>query len=82
MRGGSTLVTARNILFHNSIAYNAETGEKSWAVDLNQDNVAPITYILDGKQYIAVLARSAPKNRLFVFALDGKEPIPPITTRP
>jgi quinohemoprotein ethanol dehydrogenase len=81
MRGGATLVTAGNILFHNSIAYNAETGERLWAADLNGDNVAPVTYMLDGKQYIAVLARSSPNNRLFVFALDGKEPIPPIAAR-
>ena len=74
MRGGSTLVTAGNILFHNSIAYNAETGEKLWSVDLDGENAAPITYMLDGKQYISVLARGYPNNRLFTFALDGKEP--------
>jgi quinohemoprotein ethanol dehydrogenase len=76
MRGGSTLATAGNLLFHNSIAYNAETGEKLWQADLNGDNVSPVTYMLDGKQYVAVLARSYPNNRLFVFVLDGKEPIP------
>lgn len=82
MRGGSTLVTGGNILFHNSIAYNAETGEKLWAADLNGENTAPITYMLDGKQYISVLARGTPNNRLFTFTLDGKEPIPPIPARP
>lgn len=82
MRGGSTLVTAGNILFHNSIAYNAETGEKLWEADLNGENTAPITYMLDGKQYISVLARGTPNNRLFTFTLDGKEPIPPIPARP
>jgi quinohemoprotein ethanol dehydrogenase len=82
MRGGSTLVTAGNILFHNSIAYNAETGEKLWEADLNGENTAPITYMLDGKQYISVLARGTPNNRLFTFTLDGKEPIPPIPPRP
>jgi quinohemoprotein ethanol dehydrogenase len=82
MRGGSTLVTAGNVFFHNSIAYNAETGEKLWEADLNGENTAPITYMLDGKQYISVLARGYPNNRLFTFTLDGKEPIPPIPARP
>jgi quinohemoprotein ethanol dehydrogenase len=82
LRGGSTLATAGNILFHNSIAYNAETGEKLWELNLQGDNVAPVTYMLDGKQYIAVLARTYPNNRLFVFALDGKEPLPPLSKAP
>ncbi len=78
LRGGSTLATGGNLVFHNSIAYNAQTGEKLWQMDLNGDNVAPITYVLDGKQHIAVLARTYPNNRLFVFALDAKEPLPPM----
>jgi len=82
MRGGSTLVTAGNILFHNAIAYNAETGEKLWSADIGGENVAPITYMLDGKQYISVLARGYPNNRLFTFALGGNEPIPQIPERP
>jgi quinohemoprotein ethanol dehydrogenase len=78
LRGGSTLATGGNLVFHNSIAYNAQTGEKLWQMDLNGDNVAPITYMLDGKQYVAVLARTYPNNRLFVFALDAREPLPPM----
>jgi hypothetical protein len=30
LRGGATLATAGNLVFHNSMAYNAETGEKLW----------------------------------------------------
>ena len=78
MRGGSTLATAGGILFHNSIAYNAETGEKLWELDLGVENAAPITYMLDGKQYISVLARGNENNRLFTFVLDGKEPVPAV----
>ncbi|HVV45975.1 MAG TPA: PQQ-dependent dehydrogenase, methanol/ethanol family [Bryobacteraceae bacterium] len=78
LRGGSTLATAGNLVFHNSTAYNAETGERLWEVDLHGENVAPVTYMLDGKQYISVFARSYPNNRLFTFVLDGKEPIPPL----
>ena len=81
MRGGSTLATAGNILFHDAKAYNAATGELLWEVNLDGESAAPITYMLDGKQYIAVMARGTPNNRLFVFALDGKQPIPPIPPR-
>jgi quinohemoprotein ethanol dehydrogenase len=81
MRGGSTLATAGNILFHDAKAYNATTGELLWEANLDGENAAPITYMLDGKQYIAVLARGTPNNRLFVFALDGKAQIPPIPAR-
>jgi quinohemoprotein ethanol dehydrogenase len=81
LRGGATLATAGNLLFHDSKAYNAETGEKLWDADLS-DNVAPITYMLDGKQYVTVFARGYPNSRLFSFVLDGKEPIPPLPAKP
>jgi hypothetical protein len=51
-------------------------------MDLNGENVTPATYMLDGKQYVAVLARSYPNSRFFIFVLDGKEPIPPLAPRP
>ncbi len=82
LRGGATLATAGNILFHNSTAYNAETGEKLWEMDMSGENVAPVTYMLDGKQYISVFARSYPDSRLFTFVLDGKEPLPPAPSKP
>lgn len=81
MRGGSTLVTGGNVLFHDGKVYNAATGEILWEVNLDGESAAPITYMLDGKQYISVLARGTPNNRLFTFALDGKEAIPPIPRR-
>jgi hypothetical protein len=59
------------------MAYNAETGEKVWETDLGGTNVAPITYMLDGKQYVMLLARAYPDNHLFTFVLDGKAPVPP-----
>ena len=82
MRGGSTLATGGNILFHDAKVYNAATGELLWEVNLDGESAAPITYMLDGKQYIAVMARGNPNNRMFVFALDGKQPIPAIPARP
>jgi hypothetical protein len=46
--------------------------------------VTSITYTLDGKQYVTLLGRANPGNRLFTFVLDGKEPMPPLpaTTQP
>jgi glucose dehydrogenase len=64
------------------MAYNAETGEKLWKMDLNGENVAPVTYMLDGKQYVSVLARSHPNRLLCTFVLDGKEPVAPLAPRP
>jgi quinohemoprotein ethanol dehydrogenase len=81
MRGGSTLATAGNILFHDGKAYHAGTGEILWEANLDGESAAPITYMLDGKQYIAVMARGTPNNRLFVFTLDGTEPVPPVPER-
>jgi quinohemoprotein ethanol dehydrogenase len=78
LRGGATLATAGNIVFHDSKAYNAQTGEKLWEVELNGENVAPVTYMLDGKQYVTYFARSYPNSRLFSFVLDGNQPVPPI----
>jgi quinohemoprotein ethanol dehydrogenase len=81
--GGGTLATAGNLVFHGAIAYNAETGEKLWEADLGGRSVTPISYMLDGKQYVTLFARDNPANRLFTFVLDGKAPIPPPeTTRP
>ncbi len=64
------------------MAYNAETGEKLWEMALNGENVAPVTYLLHGKQYVSVLARSYPNSRLCTFVLDGKEPLPPLAPKP
>jgi quinohemoprotein ethanol dehydrogenase len=82
--GGGTLATAGNLVFHGSIAYNAETGEKLWDGSIGGLPVTPITYVLDGKQFVTLLGRAYPGNRLFTFVLDGKEPMPPLpaTTQP
>jgi quinohemoprotein ethanol dehydrogenase len=76
LTGGGTLATGGNLVFQGATAYNASTGEKLWEAKLGIPNVTPISYVLDGKQYVLLLARAYPSNRLFVFSLDGKEPIP------
>jgi alcohol dehydrogenase (cytochrome c) len=66
-----TLVTAGNLLFcadaeGNFFALNAQTGQPLWNVQLgNSVRANPITYEVDGKQYV----ESAAGNSIFVFSL-------------
>ncbi|HEX4913665.1 MAG TPA: PQQ-dependent dehydrogenase, methanol/ethanol family, partial [Vicinamibacterales bacterium] len=59
---GGTLATAGNLVFQGTaagdfIAYNAATGEKLWSSWATTGIVAPpITYAIDGKQYVSVMA--------------------------
>ncbi len=59
---GGTLSTNGNLVFQGTsdgelIAYNAKTGEKKWSKDLKTGIIAaPITYSIDGKQYVTVVA--------------------------
>ncbi len=80
--GGGTMTTAGNLVFAASSdgqfeAFSADRGEKLWSVKLEQGFANPVTYMLDGKQYVSVLAGRAGKGRLYTFALDGNVPIPP-----
>lgn len=56
-----TLTTAGNLVFQGRadgkfLAYNAETGETVWTFDAGLGiSAPPITYKIDGKQYIALL---------------------------
>ncbi len=59
---GGMLSTAGNLLFQGNaegelVAYGAEDGERLWAFDAQTGIVAPpVTYRIDGEQYIAVVA--------------------------
>ncbi len=59
---GGMLATAGNLVFQgNSVgdfaAYRADTGEKLWSASAQTGIVAsPVTYAVDGEQYISVLA--------------------------
>ncbi len=75
--GGGTLVTAGGLVFHGGAAYHAETGEKLWSMDLGGGVVTPIAYMLDGKEYVSVVARTGVNSRVFTFVLDGSAPMPP-----
>jgi quinohemoprotein ethanol dehydrogenase len=58
---GGTLATAGNLVFQgtalgNFCAYAADTGKRLWSFDAQSGILAaPMTYALDGEQYVAVL---------------------------
>ena len=81
--GGGVLATAGGLVFLGNSAYDAETGEKLWEEPLLGDRpVSWISYMLDGKQYLSILARSSPNNRLFTFTLDGGGTMPALPPPP
>jgi quinohemoprotein ethanol dehydrogenase len=78
--GGGTMATAGDLVFAASNsgdfeAFSAGKGEKLWSVKLAPGFANPVTYMLDGKQYVSVLA-GRNKGRLYTFTLDGKVPLP------
>jgi quinohemoprotein ethanol dehydrogenase len=93
---GGTLSTAGNLVFQGTadgrfVAYRAADGEKLWEVTVGGGVMAaPVTYELDGTQYLAVMAgwggsyglsgrgRATVPGRLLVFALGGSEAFTPI----
>jgi alcohol dehydrogenase (cytochrome c) len=82
------LATKGGVLFTGDLrgrflAYDAKSGKELWKFQTGSGiNASPITYELDGKQYVAILSGlggdptfyfSAPKGgMLWVFAIDGK----------
>lgn len=60
--GGGTLATAGNLVFQglangNFAAYAADSGEQLWAFEAGTTLMAgPVSYAVDGEQFIAVLA--------------------------
>lgn len=96
-KSGGTLATAGNLVFHGQAdgklrAYRATDGEPLWEFDAGVGiAAAPMTFSLDGQQYVAVLAgwggpmtlanRPAGRGKtgfgqLLVFALDATATLP------
>jgi quinohemoprotein ethanol dehydrogenase len=89
---GGALATAGNLVFssvnNKLLAFRADTGEKVYEIDLGTTQMGPpISFTIDGTQYIAVTAglaaapgaaRGTPPRapQLFVLGLDGKAPLP------
>ncbi len=81
---GGTLATAGKLVFHGSNdgtfrALAADTGKELWSVALAPGFANPITYTLDGIQYVTVATgrsgMQAP-GRLYTFRLDATQPVP------
>ncbi|MED5564788.1 MAG: PQQ-dependent dehydrogenase, methanol/ethanol family [Gemmatimonadota bacterium] len=81
-RNGGTVSTAGNLVFSATeqglvYALDATTGELLWEVQLPGGSAAtPVTYELDGQQYVSILVGNGPTDRLWTFVLDGNAPIP------
>jgi quinohemoprotein ethanol dehydrogenase len=92
---GGTFATAGNIVLQGQSTgeiyiVNAATGKKLWSFDAqNAVMTNPITYMLDGKQYVTVITGyrnftlnkpawdyRLQKRRVLTFALDGKTKLP------
>jgi len=81
MNGGGTVTTAGNLVFGATnggdlVAVNADKGEKLWSAKLMPGLANPATYVVDGKQYVSVLAGRGGKARIYTFALDANIPMP------
>jgi quinohemoprotein ethanol dehydrogenase len=89
---GGALATAGGLVFQGAgntsefRAFDAKTGQKLWSTDVQTGMMAPpITYELDGKQYVAASVGGAPTggyyapnySRMLVFAIGGKATLPP-----
>jgi len=59
---GGTLTTAGNLVFQGTtdgrfVAYSADKGEKLWEISVGTGIIAsPVTYELDGVQYVSIMA--------------------------
>ena len=81
MWNGGTLATAGNLVFQGTIdgrfvAYDATDGKTLWSFDAGQGIVAgPVSYEVDGVQYIAVMAGKGGVAALAAgFALPASRP--------
>ncbi len=75
---GGALSTSGQLVFVGNaagvlFAMDPETGKALWEYKMMPGVATPISYELDGRQYIAVMSGSA-KGRIFAFALDAKAP--------
>jgi quinohemoprotein ethanol dehydrogenase len=78
--GGGSLSTAANLLFGSDgtgkfFAVDAATGERLWETQLFPGIATPVTYMMDGKQYVSVMSGST-RGHVFTFVLDGTAPMP------
>ncbi len=103
MGGGGVLSTAGGLVFQGGLdnrfrAYDAASGTELWSFDAQQGIVAaPVSYAVDGRQYVTVLAGRGgghsmniglerppadPQRRVLTFALDGQAVLPAFDLTP
>jgi outer membrane protein assembly factor BamB len=73
---GGTAATAGNLVFWASgsrlLALDAQTGKQLWSAEVGHGPASPITYAIDGRQYVTIAAGYAPMGdppRVWTFAL-------------
>lgn len=98
---GGTLATAGGLVFQGIgqgrfAAFDARTGDRLWSSEVGIDVMAPpISYRIDGEQYIAVLAGVGGSHgnhqskfehdnagRVLAYKLDGSAEMPAVNARP
>jgi PQQ-dependent dehydrogenase (methanol/ethanol family) len=69
---GGTMSTGGNLVFRGSgprlIAHDARTGAELWSAEVGNGTGTPVTYQLDGRQYVTILSGSNPP-RVYTYAL-------------
>lgn len=79
---GGTMATAGDLVFWGTgsrlAALDAGTGEELWSAEVGAGTASPVTYEVDGRQYVSIAAGltslgSAP--RVWTFALDADAPL-------
>ncbi len=74
---GGTLSTAGNLVFWGSgnqlVALNARTGDELWSAEIGNGPATPVTYVLDGRQYVTIAGGSGASSppRVWTFTLDA-----------
>jgi len=97
---GGTLATAGDLVFQGAgegrfAAFDAASGDRLWSVDVGIEVMAaPVSYAIDGEQYVAVLAGAGGSQgvhattfdhdnagRVLAFKLGGKATMPGVRPR-
>ena len=72
---GGTMSTGGNLVFRGSgsqlIAHDATTGDVLWHTEIGGGTATPMTYSLDGVQYLSIAGTMARVPRMWTFVLDG-----------
>ena len=101
---GGMLSTHGNLIFQGNssgrfVAYRADSGEELWSSPAQTGVIAPpVSYEIDGEQYVTVVAgwggafalaaaaaenyKLKPRGRILTYKLGGDKVLPPVTDKP